>query len=67
MALEPLTWEELDMINHFHFNKGDITQWKRWEDVLPRVEAHHPELLKAMKDVEIATRILNSVVRSLCE
>lgn len=62
---EPLTQEELDMINHFHFDKGDITRWIGWEDTLPRVEVHHPHLLKAMKDVEIAERILNSVVRDL--
>lgn len=50
------------MIVYFQRDKGDITRWSFWKERLPAIEAEYPELIKALRDCEMAERILDLVL-----
>lgn len=64
MARE-LTDDDISSIIYFHEAKDDITRYCDWEEIKPLVEKRFPELIHAMKQVEIHNNILNRLVRSL--
>ena len=62
-----LTEEERRLIRYFYQEKGDITRWIASSDpeIQSIIEYWHPELMKAIRDVQIAERILGAVVLGL--
>lgn len=63
--LKPLDEEEIQQIQYFHEYKGDVTRWCGWDEAIPRIKQYHPHLLKAIRSVQIANRILDDVVKCL--
>jgi hypothetical protein len=64
-GIRDLTYEERRSIAYFHQEKGDVTRWAEWQDVQLILQEHHPELLKALRDVEIAEKTLDAIIRTL--
>lgn len=63
--MRKLTEHERSMIIYFHKERGDLTRWTEWRNVQPILERWHPELLKAIKDRDVAEKILDHVVDAL--
>lgn len=53
--------DEINSINYFVFEKGDLNRWTSWEDVKHK----YPEIVVALKDVEKAQKYFYMLVKSL--
>lgn len=62
-----LTEEDKNMIVYFIKEKGDITRWCSWESKKQEIEEEFPELINALKQLEIAERTLNAIVNAIEE
>ncbi len=60
-----LTQDDKDMITYFLTEKGNVERWTGWEKVKPDVEKELPELMHALKQLEIAEKILQAVIESI--
>ena len=60
-----LTEEDRGMIEYFITEKGDITRWCDWEKKKAAIEEELPELIAALKQLDIAERTLNAIMKSL--
>ena len=60
-----LTDDDKNMINYFITERNDITRWCHWEKKKAEVEAELPELIDALKRLEIAEKTLDAVVKSI--
>ena len=59
-----LTGMQVRSLQYFH-EKSDVTSWLGWEECIPSLEAHHPEVLAAIRDLDISERILEAVINNL--
>jgi hypothetical protein len=60
-----LTASDYAAVRYFILDKGDVTRWVGWREKRPLFEQQHPELIKALRDLEASERILKAVVESL--
>ena len=65
--MEKLSDQDKAMIVYFWEEKGDLTRWCSWEEKKPMVEEEFPELIKALKDFDIAKKMISLTVRSISE
>lgn len=63
--MNKLSDQDKAMIVYFWEEKGDLTRWCGWEEKKPLIEAEFPELIKALKDFEVAEKMISLVVRSI--
>ena len=62
-----ITEEDKRTLLYFHEEKGDITGCFVWDDKKEEIEAEYPELIKALRDFTAAERVLDLVVKAVCE
>jgi hypothetical protein len=62
-----MTPEEKRSLSYFHFEKGDMTRWVKWDDIYGELETNHPEILEAYKKYIMASKYLDYVVKTECE
>ena len=62
---EELTQSDLDMVQYFWKEKGDLTSWSSWEEKKPLFQKYFPELVAAWDSLQTAERTLDAVVDSL--
>ncbi|HEC72396.1 MAG: hypothetical protein ACTSW7_01455 [Candidatus Thorarchaeota archaeon] len=60
-----LTEEDINSIQYFLLEKGDVTRYVCWEEIRHSVKRHFPELIDAIKRLESAERTLNAIVKNL--
>lgn len=60
-----LSNEDKNSICYFITEKGDVTRWTGWESKKSDIEAEFPELIHALKMLEIAKKTLAAVVKSI--
>ena len=60
-----LTEEQVSIIQYFWAKKGDLTVWTGWDECQDILEHHHPEVLAAVRALEIAEKTLDTLVSSL--
>ncbi len=60
-----ITEEDRNNIAYFIKEKGDIERWVNWEERKEDIEAEYPELIAAIKQVEIAERTLAAIVEKI--
>jgi len=65
MGIKPLSGEDMQSLRYFYEEKGDMTRWTGWDDALPALKEYHPELLEAMRQLDIAERTLTAILRAL--
>ena len=56
---------DVDMIQYFHNDKGDLTRWGGWDEKLPLFQKHYPALVKAHRDLVAAQQVLDMIVNAL--
>ncbi|AAQ96526.1 hypothetical protein [Vibrio phage VP16T] len=49
-----ITPEDLDTMKYFIEEKGDVTRWVDWDEKKDAIFALHPELRRALNDLELA-------------
>lgn len=59
------TEDDLNMIGYFYEEKDDVTRYVCWDDIKDAIFRDFPHFQKAIQDVEIANKMLDSVVHSL--
>ena len=60
-----LTQEDRAMIAYFITEKGDVTRWCEWDEKKAQVEKEMPELIEALKRLDIAERTLSAIVKTI--
>ncbi len=60
-----LTEDDINMIDYFWTQKGNLERWTGWDDAKVRLEQSRPELLKARNDYKMARRMVSMAVTSL--
>jgi hypothetical protein len=60
-----VTEDDINMIDYFINQKGDITRWCHWEKRKEEIEKEYPELIAALNNLTIAERTLNAVVKNI--
>lgn len=63
--MDKLTEEQKDMLKYFWEEKGDITRYCDFEELIPKIQQEYPELLKAWYDYQASIKILDLVVNSI--
>lgn len=56
-----ITYEESQLIDHFHNDRGDITRWVGWDNFCIK----HPEVKAAFDNMENARKIFELVINGL--
>ena len=62
-----MTNEEKRSLSYFHFEKGDVTRWTKWESMYDDISKNHPEILEALNRYKSASKYLDFVIKSECE
>lgn len=60
-----ITDEDKETIKYFFIEKGDVTRWTRWDDKKGEIEKEFPELIDALKRLDIAERTAVAIVNNL--
>ena len=62
-----VTQSDINMIDYFLIDRGDIERWSSWEDRKDDIFNEFPELEAALKAVEVAEKTLSRVARSIVD
>jgi hypothetical protein len=62
-----VTESDINMIDYFLIDRGDITRWCAWEKRRPVIEKTFPELIAALNTHEVAKKTLARVARSIVD
>jgi len=57
--------EHLAMLKYFWNEKGDIERYCDFEEIIPLLQIHHPELLKVWYDYKANIKLLDIVINNL--
>ena len=67
MEDERITDEDLETVQYFWEEKGDVTWWIDWKKKLPLMRIQYPELVDAVERYHIVRRTLSAVIKGICE
>ena len=56
---------DANMLHYFLIEKGDVRRYAGWEALVPKLQEHCPELLKALQDLDAAKRVVTLIVEDL--
>jgi len=60
-----LTEEEIRSIQHFWYDKGDLKRMSDFEELMPKIEAEYPEVLRAIKEAGIWEKVADTMVEKM--
>lgn len=64
---EQLSASDAEMLVYFWEEKEDLERYTGWEALRPKLQRHHPEILKAWADYQASRFILSATLRLVRE